>query len=331
MLKVEWRNGLGWSNPQIIQSGPIALHPFAHVFHYANECYEGMKAYIDSNGNVRMFRPEKNMERLNFSASRLCLPAFNGEELLKCIEVLLKVDKEWIPRKKGYAMYLRPLIFSTTPWLGLTQTSEAHLYVMMSPVGPYFKSGFVPIKLAVDSKWIRAWPGGAGNVKFGGNYSPTVMAQRDAANAGASQALFVYDKEQYITEAGTMNIFLFWKNNMGEIELVTPSLEDGTILAGITRQSVIDLAREWGECKVTERMLPLQEVLDAFIREDVYEIFGTGTAAVIQPISSISYDGIDYSVPKNAFSENAFQVRMTNTLTAIQYGEIDHPWSRVVA
>ena len=160
MLKVEWRNGLGWSNPQIIQSGPIALHPFAHVFHYANECYEGMKAYIDSNGNVRMFRPEKNMERLNFSASRLCLPAFNGEELLKCIEALLKVDKEWIPRKKGYAMYLRPLIFSTTPWLGLTQTSEAHLYVMMSPVGPYFKSGFVPIKLAVDSKWIRAWPGG---------------------------------------------------------------------------------------------------------------------------------------------------------------------------
>ena len=108
MLKIEWRNGLGWSNPQIIPSGPIALHPFAHVFHYANECYEGMKAYIDANGNVRMFRPEKNMERLNFSASRLCLPAFNGEELLKCIEALLKVDKEWIPRKKGYAMYLRP-------------------------------------------------------------------------------------------------------------------------------------------------------------------------------------------------------------------------------
>jgi branched-chain amino acid aminotransferase len=157
------------------------------------------------------------------------------------------------------------------------------------------------------------------------------MAQRDAANAGASQALFVYDKEQYITEAGTMNIFLLWKNKMGEIELVTPSLEDGTILAGITRQSVIDLAREWGECKVTERMLPLQEVLDAFNRQDVYEIFGTGTAAVIQPIACISYGGIDYSVPKNAFSENAFQVRMTNTLTAIQYGEIDHPWSRVVA
>ena len=169
------------------------------------------------------------MERLNFSASRLCLPAFNGEELLKCIEALLKVDKEWIRERKAMRCIYAALIFSTTPWLGLTQTSEAHLYVMMSPVGPYFKSGFVPIKLAVDSKWIRAWPGGTGNVKFGGNYSPTVMAQRDAANSGASQALFVYDKEQYITEAGTMNIFLLWKNKMGEKELVTPTLEDGTI------------------------------------------------------------------------------------------------------
>jgi len=278
-----------------------------------------------------MFRPEKNMERLNFSAARLCLPAFDGAELLKCIEALLKVDKEWIPKQKGYAMYLRPLIFSTTPWLGLTQTSEAQLYVMMSPVGPYFKSGFVPIKLAVDTKWIRAWPGGTGNVKFGGNYSPTVMAQRDAANAGASAALFVYGEEQYITEAGTMNIFLLWKNKMGVKELVTPSLEDGTILAGITRQSVIDLGREWGECIVTERMLPLQEVIDAFKRSEIYEIFGTGTAAVIQPISSIHHAGVDYALPKDAFSEGAFQVRMTNTLIGIQYGEVDHPWSRIVA
>ena len=294
------------------------------------QCYEGMKAYVDNDGQTRLFRPEMNMRRMNNSAARLCLPQFDGAELLECIKELLRVDKEWIPTKRGYSMYLRPVIFSTTPWLGLTQCSEAMILVLMSPVGPYFKSGFVPIKLSVDAKYIRAWPGGTGNIKYGGNYGSTVISQKVAASGGASQSLYVYDVDEFVTEAGTMNIFFLWTNEDGVRELVTPTLEDGTILPGVTRQSVIDLAKEWGECAVTEKMLPFREVAAAFERGEVWEIFGTGTAAVIQPIGSIQYREKTFEVPEEAFKPGSFQLRLTSELCGIQYGEIPHPWSVVV-
>ena len=294
------------------------------------QCYEGMKAYVDDDGQTRLFRPEMNMRRMNNSAARLCLPQFDGAELLECIKELLRVDKEWIPTKRGYSMYLRPVIFSTTPWLGLTQCSEAMILVLMSPVGPYFKSGFVPIKLSVDAKYIRAWPGGTGNIKYGGNYGSTVISQKEAASGGASQSLYVYDVDEFVTEAGTMNIFFLWTNEEGVKELVTPTLEDGTILPGVTRQSAIDLAKEWGECKVTEKLLPFREVAAAFERGEVWEIFGTGTAAVIQPIGSIQYRDKTFQVPEEAFKPGSFQLRLTNELCGIQYGEIPHPWSVVI-
>ena len=330
MLKVQWRSGKGWAAPQIVPSGPVGLHPFAHVFHYAIEAYEGMKAYVDDDGETRLFRPDMNMRRFNDSAARLCLPSFDGTELLECIKELLRVDKEWIPARRGYSMYLRPVIFSTTPWLGLTQCSEAMILVLMSPVGPYFKSGFVPIKLAVDAKYIRAWPGGTGDVKYGGNYGSTVISQRDAASGGASQSLYVCDVDEFVTEAGTMNIFFLWTNEEGVKELVTPTLEDGTILPGVTRRSVLDLAAEWNECAVVEKLLPFREVAAAFERDEVHEVFGTGTAAVIQPIGFIKYREKTYEVPKSAFEPGSFQLRLTNELYGIQYGKIPHPWSVVV-
>ena len=289
-----------------------------------------MKAYVDDDGQTRLFRPEMNMRRMNNSAARLCLPQFDGAELLECIKELLRVDKEWIPTKRGYSMYLRPVIFSTTPWLGLTQCSEAMILVLMSPVGPYFKSGFVPIKLSVDAKYTRAWPGGTGNIKYGGNYGSTVISQKEAASGGASQSLYVYDVDEFVTEAGTMNIFFLWTNEEGVKELVTPTLEDGTILPGVTRQSAIDLAKEWGECKVTEKLLPFREVAAAFERGEVWEIFGTGTAAVIQPSGSIQYRDKTFQVPEEAFKPGSFQLRLTNELCGIQYGEIPHPWSVVI-
>jgi branched-chain amino acid aminotransferase len=289
-----------------------------------------MKAYVDKDGQTRMFRPEMNMKRFNDSSSRLCLPNFNGGELLECIKELLRVDREWIPTKRGYSMYLRPVIFSTTPWLGLTQCSEAMILVLMSPVGPYFKSGFVPIKLSVDAKYIRAWPGGTGNIKYGGNYGSTVISQKNAAKGGASQSLYVYDVDEFVTEAGTMNIFFLWTNTEGVKELVTPTLADGTILPGVTRQSVIDLAIEWGECTVAEKMLPFAEVAAAFERGEVWEIFGTGTAAVVQPVGTIMYRDKIFSVPEAAFQPGSFQLRLTNELYGIQYGEIPHPWSIVL-
>mmetsp|Transcript_37333 Transcript_37333/g.71564 ORF Transcript_37333/g.71564 Transcript_37333/m.71564 type:complete len:372 (+) Transcript_37333:69-1184(+) len=330
MLKVRWTAVEGWGSPEILASGPIGLHPFSHVFHYAIECYEGMKAYTDDAGNTRLFRPEKNMERLNDSAKRLNLPGFNGEELLKCIKELLRVDKEWIPKQKGYSMYLRPVMFSTTPWLGLTQCSEAMLFVLCSPVGPYFKSGFVPIKLHVDDYYIRAWPGGTGNVKFGGNYAPTVASIKKAAEEGCSQSLYVYDADEWVTEAGTMNIFFLLKNSAGGKELWTPTLDDGCILPGITRLSVIELAKEWGECDVVEKRIPCREIVAALEEGRMLEIFGTGTAAVLQPVGALRYKGKELSCPPDGFGPGSFQVRMTAFLKGVQYGEQDHPWSIVI-
>ena len=329
MLKIEWNVERGWNHPMILPSGPVGLHPFAHVFHYAVECYEGMKAYVDNNGSVRLFRPEMNMQRFRVSAKRMSLPDFDGEQLLKCIETLVDIDKDWIPKQRGYSMYLRPVIFSTTPWLGLTQCAEAMILVLCCPVGPYFKSGFVPIKLSVDSKYIRAWPGGTGNVKSGGNYGPTVISQAAATANGASQSLFVYDKHEYVTEAGTMNIFFLIRNEQGVKQLITPSLKDGTILPGVTRQSVIELSQQWNECETVEKMIPFAEIKAAFERGDVLEIFGTGTAAVIQPINGIVYEGKEYK-PGVPFDDSMLQVRLTNFLIGVQYGDIDHPWSHVV-
>lgn len=296
-----------------------------------NQCYEGMKVFRDSQGRVRMFRPEKNMSRFNQSAHRLCLPQFNEDELLRCIQALVLLDKDWIPQRRGCAMYLRPVMFSTTPWLGLTQCSEAMLFVLQSPVGPYFKSGYVPIMLHVEQKMIRAWPGGTGNFKCGGNYGPTVSSQIVAARSGCSQALYVYDdKNLWVTEAGTMNIFFLWVTPEGKKQLVTPTLADGTILPGITRRSVMELAESWGECEVVEKMLPLREVILACEEGRLLEAFGTGTAAVIQPVQGFIHEGKSYLFPEEGSGPASLQSRLVKRLTDIQYGEVPHPWSIVL-
>mmetsp|Transcript_20731 Transcript_20731/g.70534 ORF Transcript_20731/g.70534 Transcript_20731/m.70534 type:complete len:370 (-) Transcript_20731:174-1283(-) len=326
MLKVVWKASSGWGAPEIVPSGPIGLHPFSHVFHYAIECYEGMKAYVDNEGEVRLFRPKMNMDRFNASAARLSLPAFDGSELLECIKELLRKDRDWIPAKRGYAMYLRPVMFSTTPWLGLTQCSEAMIFVLMSPVGPYFKSGFVPIKLNVETSLIRAWPGGTGHVKAGGNYGPTVRSQIAASKAGCSQALFCYGEKNWITEAGTMNVFFLVRRPGGDA-LVTPSLEEDCILPGVTRQTCIDIAKEWGY-GVEEKMLALDEVVGLAREGCLLEAFGTGTAAVIQPISGFVNEGEEFVLPAEGLQPGSLQQRLTERIFAIQYGEVpDHEWS----
>lgn len=327
-----WRADTGWAPPELVPSGPIALHPFSHVLHYAIECYEGMKVYRDSSDKLRLFRPKLNMKRFHESCERLCLPAFSQEALLRCIEDLVRLDGDWVPRQKGYSMYMRPVAFSTTPWLGLTQCSEAMIFVLLSPVGPYFKSGFQAIKLAVEEKHIRAWPGGVGAAKCGGNYAPTVLPQIEAARAGCSQALFCYGKDQFVTEAGTMNIFFLWVNEDGEEELITPWLDDGCILPGITRLSVIELCKSWGEFKVTEQAVKLAPLLKASEEGRLLECFGTGTAAVIQPVKSLTYEGKEYTLPIAATGEASgpIAMRVMQQLGDIQNGEVEHEWSHVI-
>lgn len=243
--------------------------------------------------------------------------------------VLNRKHTHRIPKQKGYALYIRPVMFSTTPWLGLTQCNEAMILVLLCPVGPYFKSGFVPIKLLVDNTNIRAWPGGTGDVKFGGNYGPTVKSQVEASKAGCSQALFVYDKEEWVTEAGTMNIFFLIRAADGSgLTLLTPSLEDGVILPGVTRLSIIEIVREWGDADVIEKMIPMREIAQAADEGRLMEAFGTGTAAVIQPIGSFVYNGKEYALPESGFEESSLQIRLTKHLAAVQTGEQEwHDWS----
>ncbi|KAK6041044.1 putative branched-chain-amino-acid transaminase, partial [Cooperia oncophora] len=263
------------------------------VLHYATELFEGMKAYRGDDDRIRLFRPQLNMERMRRTARRAALPDFDGDELLKCILELVRVDQAWVPKEKGAALYVRPTLIGTEPGLGVLLSNKAKLFVITSPVGAYFKHGFKPIKLLADAKFVRAAKGGVGAFKMGSNYAPTlgVAAAEAETNAASwsSQGLWLSEKNSYVTEAGAMNVFLHWKNEQGEDELITPSLESGLILPGVTRHSILELAREMGKVKVTERDFTMEEFRKAAKENRIYEFFGSGTAVVVSPVDKILY------------------------------------------
>ena len=196
MLEVDWDEATGWSNPVIKPYGNFSIPPAASVFHYGIECFEGMKAYKTAQGETRMFRPDCNMERMNYSMNRLCLPSFDGEQLTECIKELLRVDESWIPDKDGYSMYIRPTAIGTQATLGVSRSTSCKIFVIMSPVGPYYKAGFKPIKLLANTADVRAWPGGVGNAKLGGNYGPTIAPATEAIKQGYEQVLWLFGDEQ---------------------------------------------------------------------------------------------------------------------------------------
>jgi branched-chain amino acid aminotransferase len=241
------------------------------------QCFEGMKAYKNKDGEVLMFRPDKNMARMNSSMTRLAMPHINQDAFLACIKALLRVDESWIPDQEGFSMYIRPTAIGVSPYLGVEASHHVKLYCILSPVGPYYRSGFKPVKLYADTVNTRAWPGGMGGVKVGGNYAPSILpAVEAAAKHGASQVLWLYGADHQVTEVGAMNIFFVLKRKDGQgTELVTAPLGRGDILPGVTRDSILQLAREWetnagpgaGEIKnmtVSERWLTMGEVLEAY-------------------------------------------------------------------
>ncbi|KAH3679773.1 hypothetical protein WICMUC_000739 [Wickerhamomyces mucosus] len=336
ILKIQWNSEKGWGSPSIEPYGPISLDPSACVFHYSFELFEGLKAYRDSKDQIRIFRPNKNMERMNKSADRIVLPTFESDELIKCIAELIKLDKHLIPKDKGYSLYLRPTLIGTTAGLGVGTPTDALLYVITSPVGPYYSTGFKAVKLEATDYAVRAWPGGVGDKKLGANYAPCIKPQLEAASRGYQQNLWLFGEEKYITEVGTMNVFFVFKDSKtGKKELVTAPL-DGTILEGVTRDSILELARERldpNEWVISERYYSIYEVEEKASKGELIEAFGSGTAAVVSPIKEIGFHGKDIQVPLLEGEQFGQLTRdVADWIAKIQYGDEEYKdWSYVVA
>ncbi|XP_055252089.1 branched-chain-amino-acid aminotransferase, cytosolic isoform X1 [Moschus berezovskii] len=330
MLTVEWSLELGWEKPRIKPLQNLSLHPGSSAFHYAVELFEGLKAFRGVDNKIRLFRPNLNMDRMYRSAMRATLPAFDKKELLECIQQLVKLDEEWVPYSTSASLYIRPTFIGTEPSLGVKKPTKALLFVILSPVGPYFSSGsFNPVSLWANPKYVRAWKGGTGDCKMGGNYGSSLFAQREAVENACQQVLWLYGEDNQITEVGTMNLFLYWINEDGEEELATPPL-DGIILPGVTRQSILDLAHKWGEFKVSERYLTMDDLTTAVEENRVREMFGSGTACVVCPVSTILYKGETIHIPT---MENGPKLasRILERLTDIQYGREESDWTITVA
>jgi len=328
MLNIHWTKNDGWAQPQIQPMEPLQIHPAAKVLHYAQELYEGMKAYRGADGKIRVFRPMHNMARLNISAERSCLPQVDGKQLMQCIQRLIECDRDWVPHSQSSSLYIRVSMMGTEPTLGVGASNQVQLFVILSPVGPYFANGLKPVNLLADPQYVRAWPGGCGYVKMGSNYAPTLWTQEMAEKSGCHQCLWLVGDDEEITEVGAMNLFILMRNkSTGRLELVTPPLTNGCILPGVTRQSILEMTVEWDDqLDVIERKITMGEVLEANREGRIIEIFGSGTAVVVCPVGNIKYKSEMVPVPVDQ-SENSLSKRITRRLNDIYYGKIDHPWA----
>lgn len=310
----------GWQKPVIKKFENLNLSPAAMVLHYGQAIFEGLKAYKQDNGRIALFRPEKNVERLNRSAKRMCIPEVDPELALKGILELVKLDKNWIPQRPGHSLYIRPFMFATEPSFGVRAADNYKFIVMLSPVGPYYALGFKPVPIMATDQFVRAVRKGTGEAKAAGNYAAGLAAQAEAKKEGYSQVLWLDAVEQkYIEEVGAMNIFVRFKN-----EVSTPALT-GSILPGVTRMSVIQILKDWGY-NITERLIPIQEILDGYKSGNLIEMFGTGTAAVIAAISKLKYN--DQIIPFDDENPGELSAKLYKELTDIQYGRIEdrHNW-----
>jgi branched-chain amino acid aminotransferase len=314
MFEMNYDEINGWNNPEIKKFGNIELSPAAMVFHYAQALFEGLKAYRQDSGKIAMFRPDKNFERLNKSARRICIPEVDSEFVLEALKELIRIDKDWIPSKPGYSLYIRPVVFASEPMLGVHPSLKYKFIIMLSPVGPYYPEGFRPVPILVTDKYVRAVRKGTGEAKAAGNYAASLLAQAEAEKLGYTQVLWLDAIEQkYIEEVGAMNIFIRFKN-----EIATPALS-GSILPGITRMSVIQILKEWGY-NVNERLISIKEIFDAHENGNLIEIFGTGTAAVISSVGKLKYN--DNLIQFDEEKAGELGTKLYEELTGIQSGRI---------
>ncbi len=312
MFVARWNESAGWHDAEIIPYGPLALDPAANVLHYAQEIFEGMKAYRREDGRVALFRPEKNAERFDNSARRLCMPTVGSEFFLEAIETLVGLEKDWIPTDGKGALYIRPTMIGTEAALGVKASTDYLFYVIVGPVGPYFPSGFKPIRIWVTRDYVRAAVGGIGFAKTSGNYAASLLAGQLAKEKGCSQVLYLDAKEnKYIEELGGMNVFCRFGDTLATSPLT------GSILPGVTRDSILQLAPEFG-LKVEERNISIGEIKECAADGTLHEIFAVGTAAVVTAIGSLLYEDEEIQIGDGGVGRQAH--RLYDCLTDIQYG-----------
>ncbi|PFO08651.1 branched chain amino acid aminotransferase [Bacillus sp. AFS076308] len=321
MFVWNYTEGKGWHDARIIPYQPITLDPAATVFHYGQTVFEGLKAYLTKDEQILLFRPDENMKRFNRSNDRLCMPKLDEEGALSALKQLIQIDREWIPSGEGTSLYIRPFMIATEAFLGVHPANSYQFMIILSPVGAYYKEGINPVKIAVESEYVRAVAGGTGNAKTAGNYAASLKASEIASENGYSQVLWLDGREnQYIEEVGSMNVF--FKIN-GEV--ITPEL-NGSILEGITRKSIIELLN-YMNIPVVERRISIHEIEQAYRDGVLEEAFGTGTAAVISPIGEFLWKNEKMVV--NNGKIGPLSQKLYDTLTGIQNGTKEDPfgWS----
>ncbi|KAK4162626.1 aminotransferase [Cladorrhinum sp. PSN259] len=334
MITVSWSLFKGWSNPELKPYGPLSLMPTASVLHYATECFEGLKAFRGFDGKLRLFRPDCNARRMLMSTLRISLPGFDPVELEKLIVTLMAVDgPKWLPKSRpGSFLYIRPAVIGTQPQLGVQAPKEALLFITASFM-PRMDSPPGGMKLHTNPEdMVRAWVGGFGYAKVGANYGPSLLATNEARSRGFGQILWLYGPEGYCTEAGASNFFIVWRSKEGQLQLITAPLDDKLILDGVTRRSVVELARERlaGELEVVERKYTIDEVLEADKEGRIVEAFAAGTAFFICPVSHIHHRGTDVHIPTGKGEIGQYTSKIKNWVSDIMYGNEQHPWGVVI-
>ncbi|MBK1662571.1 branched-chain amino acid aminotransferase [Paracraurococcus ruber] len=324
MFLMDYTEGEGWHSPRIVPYAPLSLDPATSVLHYGQAIFDGLKAFRGADGQVRLFRADRHAERLNRSAKIMCMPELPVDIIRQSFDALVAVEHDWVPRAPGTSLYMRPTIIATDVFLGVHPAHSYLYFLILSPVGSYYREGVKPVRILASDSHVRAVKGGTGEAKTAANYAASLAGQQDAAQAGYTQVLYLDAVERrFLDEVGTMNIML----RIGD-EVITPPLA-GTILDGVTRASALQLMRDWG-LKVTERPIAIEEVMAAGRDGTLREMWGTGTAAVVSPVGTLGYKGEDILI--NGGETGELTQKLYDTITGIQYGRTNDPhgWTSLV-
>ena len=318
MVVMDYENG-AWKKPEIVPFEDLSLTPATSVLHYGQTIFEGMKAYRNKENEVFLFRPDQNAKRFNESAERMCMPAVPEEMFIDFIKTLVDLDREWIPKKDGYSMYIRPFMIATDPYVGIRPSSTYKFMIFTCPVGSYYTE---PVRVKIETEFTRAAHGGTGAAKAGGNYAASLYPAKLAQEQGYQQLIWTDAKEhKYIEEAGTMNVVFHIGN-----KIITPKSSD-TILDGITRKSVMEIAKDWGY-ETEERKVSIAEVIEAIKNGSLKDAFGAGTAATIAPIKTVNFEGKDYELPETENRE--FSNKVLDYLNHYKHGKVEDKFNWIL-